>query len=476
MLDNSNFQLSAKLQRFYGFPRALPISTIAAVLLSRRRIPLYACVVLVILLFHVFGDFHSDLFRLFNGVSGVHYDDGKYRGNLNVSREGLEDIFVIVRTGSNKLQQKLGYTLNTTLRGVPHYGIWSDLEESYEGHHVADALDEIDIDLIKNHPDFEYYRRLQEHGKDGFSEEEKARWSQAPNTPIGRDTPAWKLDKWKFLPVAKKAYARSPSSSWYLFLECDTYVFWDSLLAFLSHFDSNHPFYIGRQLHSASSIFAYGGAGILISNPAMQMLVQHYTSNLQVYNDLTIQKWYGDLILAETMFDAGVGLTDVWPTLEGDMPAMFNVASKGPGHRLWCYYATTYHHMTAEDIVQYHEFEKSWRSTNSDFPRTGDIFRHLVYPRMSPQLPDWDNHSTQMASENATFEECHQICEDSSDCVQFSVGDRTCKTSEVVKLGNKLTSEQMAAQPVRSGWVMRRVEALMGATEASCSGQQWKLP
>ncbi|KAI1265023.1 glycosyltransferase family 31 protein [Xylariaceae sp. FL1019] len=454
MLD-SRFHLSAKLQRFYVFlkpsshsiihklpAQALPISALPAVLLSRRRLSLFP----------------------------------------NISRDGLEDIFVIVRTGSNEVEQKLGYTLNTTLRGVPRYGIWSDLEESYAGHHIENALDEIDPDLVKNHPDFEYYRRLQEHGKDGFSEEELIRWSQAPNSPIGRDTPAWKLDKvdktniWKFLPVAKKAYLRSPSSPWYLFLECDTYVFWDSLLAFLSHFDSNHPFYIGRQLHSGATIFAYGGAGILISNPAMKMLVEHYTSNLQAYNELTIEKWYGDLILAMAMFDAGVDLTDAWPSLEGDMPATLDVASKGAGHRLWCYYATTYHHMTPKDIVQYQEFEISWRLTNSDFPRTGDVFRHLVHPHMSPEISDWDNFSTQMASENATFEECHQICEEASDCKQFSLSDTTCKTSEVVKLGKNQTSEQSSAQPVRSGWIMRRVEALMGATDASCSGQQWKLP
>lgn len=207
--------------------------------------------------------------------------------------QGLGNIFVIIRTGFNEAHQKLLPLLNTTVPCLPHYGIWSDLEETYAGQHIGNALDEIDPDLVASHPDFEYYRRLQEKGRDGFSVEEMASWKHAPNTGHGRDTPAWKLDKWKFLPLAKKAYSQHPTSPWYMFIECDTYVFWDTLLAWLAHFDHTQPFYIGRQMHLGANLFAYGGAGILISNPAMRILVEKYTSNTEFYNNFTISEWAG---------------------------------------------------------------------------------------------------------------------------------------------------------------------------------------
>ncbi|KAH8161613.1 hypothetical protein CIB48_g6650 [Xylaria polymorpha] len=160
--------------------------------------------------------------------------DGKSQQHSCASLEGIEDVFVIIRTGSNEVQQKLPPLLNTTLPCFRHYGIWSDMAEEFDGYHVGNALDEIEPDLLENHSDFEYYRHLQEHGKQTVSSEEAAGWVDAPNTGFGRDTPAWKLDKWKFLPVAKKAYYQNSTSKWYVFIEGDTYVFWSSLLTWLS--------------------------------------------------------------------------------------------------------------------------------------------------------------------------------------------------------------------------------------------------
>ncbi|KAI1758227.1 glycosyltransferase family 31 protein [Xylaria castorea] len=386
--------------------------------------------------------------------------------------EGLVDIFVIIRTGSNELHKKLPFILNTTMLCPPHYGIWSDWEETYSGFHIANALDEIDSDLLAHHSEFEYYRRLQEGGPDGFSPKEITSWSHAPNTRFGRDTPAWKLDKWKFLPLAKKVYTQSPLSPWYMFIECDTYIFWDSLLHWLLHFDHTQPFYIGRQMNMGDSLFAYGGAGIIVSNPAMGMLVERYTSNEKFYNDFTISQWAGDVVFGKVMSDAGIGLSKAWPTLEGDMPATLDFKStSSTGHSFWCYYATTYHHMSPYDIASYYEFEQSWKLTNDDFPRNGDVFRHLVYPMMLSEAIDWDNLSDKRETEDTSFEECLRICEARPDCVQFSLSSRTCKTSNTAKLGYK--QEQPSAEQVHSGWIKRRVEAFMNVNEASCSGQQW---
>ncbi|KAJ8111198.1 hypothetical protein ONZ43_g5679 [Nemania bipapillata] len=289
------------------------------------------------------------------------------------------------------------------LAPMKHYGIWSDRDEEFGRQRIANALDEIDSRLLEQHPEFEYYRNLQKQGDGTISSEETASWADAPNTDLGRNTPAWKLDKWKFLPIATKAYRQHPTSKWYMFIECDTYVFWTSLLAYLSKIDASRPYYIGRQMNIAKDVFAYGGAGIIISNVAMEKLVERNAANLETYNKLTINQWAGDYVLSRVMLDAGIQLSEVWPTLEGETPSLLDMKSLSTkGRHIWCYYVATYHHMTPEDIYTYYDFDRSWDLVKYGFPRHGDVFRHVIYPQMKYMVPDWDNLSADLQSENST--------------------------------------------------------------------------
>ncbi|KAI0533221.1 hypothetical protein GGR58DRAFT_521903 [Xylaria digitata] len=447
-------------------------------ILSRngRRLITYAGVlVLLVGTFHVLRASRRGSFITNNSVTIPHSVDDKGRQDPCASLGGLEDVFVIVRTGSNEVYQKLPPLINTTLPCFRHYGIWSDLEEEFAGIHIADSLDEIDPGLVAQHSDFEYYRYLQEHGRE--LADQVSGWADAPNTGLGRDTPAWKLDKWKFLPVAKKAYRQNPTSKWYIFIEGDTYVLWTSLLAWLSGVDASRPYYIGRQMNIGSEVFAYGGAGIIISNPAMELLVEQHKTDPKGYNDFTINQWAGDFILSKVMSDAGVELSHVWPILEGEMPSTLDLKSVSTkGHRLWCYYAASYHHMTADDIYSYYDFEQRWNSTDRGLPRHGDIFRELVFPQMKDQISDWDNLSADVQSENASFEECREICENQDDCLQFSLTASTCKTSSSATLGKEQLRKHDSDERIDSGWILKRVESFMDDVEATCRGQYWINP
>ncbi|KAI0512854.1 hypothetical protein F5B22DRAFT_287079 [Xylaria bambusicola] len=394
------------------------------------------------------------------------------------SLKGLEDVFVIVRTGSNEVGEKIPPLLNTTLPCFRHYGIWSDMEEKFAGLHIADALDEIDPDLLEKHSDFAYYRHLREKGKGGLSEDELSAWADAPNTAFGRDTPAWKLDKWKFLEVASKAYRQHSTSKWYIFLEGDTYIFWTSLLPWLSGIDASRDLYVGRQMNIGSDVFAYGGAGIIISNTAMERLIQQRDSDVKGYNELTLNQWAGDFIMSKVMSDAGIDLSAVWPTLEGEMPSMMDMKTISTnGRHLWCYNAATYHHMTADDIYTYYDFERKWNAENSKFPRHGDIFRELVYPRIKSQISNWDNLSQDVVDEDFSFGQCRDWCEKHDDCIQFSLTGSTCKTMKSVKLGKEhpLTHQSDHVR-IDSGWILSRVQSWMEEMESSCNGQDWITP
>ncbi|RYP78935.1 hypothetical protein DL770_006803 [Monosporascus sp. CRB-9-2] len=408
--------------------------------------------------------------------------------------EGLDDVFVVVKTGANEAPEKLPAHFRTTLSCIPHYGIWSDLEEDIAGHHVSDALDEMDPDIVANHPDFEYYRQLREKGTGGFSSEQLTTWTEAQNTASGRDTPGWKLDKWKFLPLAEKAYRQRPEARWFVLMECDTFVIWRNLLAWLSTLDSSQPLYLGHQMQIGDVVFAYGGAGIVISNSAMRKLVEYYASNRAFYDDFTAHHWAGDCVLGKAMADAGVNLKWSWPTLLGDLIADVNFKSTfgSSSARPWCYHATSYHHLTPSDVMQYDSFEKTWREENPNkLLRHGDVFRHFVLPKLQTEIEDWDNESTDEQHDAESIRspaDCRRVCEGQPECVQFSLKGQSCRMSNVIKLGhehrhqrkegkNPISSsngkEEKEEQRVMSGWLVDRVAAFVDEMDASCEGEDW---
>lgn len=278
--------------------------------------------------------------------------------------EGLQDIFLVLRTGASEAATRLPAHFSTTLRCFSNesYSIWSDFEEDIGGYRIRNALDGIGPSIVATHPDFEYYNRLQEGGRASFTPEELAQWSATPSLATGRDTPGWKLDKWKFLPMAEKAFRLRPEAKWFVFMEDDTYIHWRNLLQWLSRIDATKPYYLGHETQSGDIIFAYGGAGFVISNPAMKALVQRRASNPGVYEDFTAGHWAGDCVLGKALLDAGVELSWQKPNLFGAGPfdMAYDETFDPSNHRLWCYYVTTYHHVTSSDIDEVFAAEQKW--------------------------------------------------------------------------------------------------------------------
>ncbi|KAI0127869.1 hypothetical protein BJ170DRAFT_627203 [Xylariales sp. AK1849] len=400
--------------------------------------------------------------------------------------EGLDGILVVLKTGANEIPEKLPVHLDTTLRCVPNHVILSDLEDNFAGNHIYDVLNDTDVRIRETHPDFAHYRRLQDRGRDSFSAAELAQWAAAQNTGSGRDSPAWKLDKWKFLPMAEKALDIMPEAEWYVFMEADTYIIWQTLLAWLSHFDATKPYYLGNQMQIGDIVFAYGGAGFVISNPALKAVVDHYKSNLEAWNNYTASHWAGDCVLGKAMRDSGTPLFWSWPTMASEQPSDmdFNNSFGGSPKSLWCHHATTYHHLSPNELARMHLFEETWsKKSNATFLRHGDIFRHYILPELGPERADWDNLSDVEAAQQATdgtLDNCRRACGRQSHCVQFSISSSrlnstsSCKTSSVIRLGRE--REPGNTSRISSGWMVDRVKTFAEDMAASCSGQVWVLP
>lgn len=277
------------------------------------------------------------------------------------SLPGLDDILVVLKTGATESQLKVPAHLRTTLRCIPNHIVYSDYEEDVAGHQVHDVLESIDSDIKATNPDFGLYNRLQRHGRESLQATELKRWASAPNTAAGTpENPAWRLDKWKFLPMIESAFRYRPEAQWYVFLEADSYIVWPNLLRWLSHIDPLKPRYFGAATQIGDVVFAHGGSGFVVSASAMQKVAEQRETHVDFYNELTASHWAGDCVLGRAMRDAGVQMTWSWPLLQGTKPGEVDLAKVKEGKRMWCSAVVSYHHMGPDDVSAFWRFEQKW--------------------------------------------------------------------------------------------------------------------
>lgn len=289
------------------------------------------------------------------------------------SLPGAEDVVVILKTGSTELQDKLPVHLNTTLRCYPNYLLFSDYEESFHGEHIYDALEFTTPSMREQNPDFELWRRLQKGGgRSALKPSELSGPISRPNSAMGKpENPGWKLDKWKFLPMVNRTLSEYPDKKWYVFVETDTYILWQTLLNYLSAMDWKKPYYVGGQIWIGDIQFAHGGTGFAVSRPALESVVQMFRDRQEEWESFTDGHWAGDCVLGKAMKDSGSPMTMAWPIWQGDDVGNMNYDRKD-GHRLWCFPTVSYHHLGPGVVQDMWEFEQEWISKVNVRQRTAD--------------------------------------------------------------------------------------------------------
>ncbi|KAI9653208.1 MAG: hypothetical protein M1831_006166 [Alyxoria varia] len=387
------------------------------------------------------------------------------------SLPGIDDILVIIKTDATNAHKRLPIHFNTTLSCTQNYKIYSDFAEVVDGHQVHDALDGIDAGIVDTIPEFDYYRRLKEYGREGIRPEDQ-----------GQDSPASNLDKWKFLPIVEKAYRAQPSTPWYAFMEADTYLSLPNLLDYTSRMDHHKPQYVGAQMQIGDDVFAYGGAGLIISNTAMRRVVTRRRERLAEYDSFTAGHWAGDCVLGKTLADVGAGLLWAWPNFQGDQPFAIDYGADVFDKHLWCHAAISYHHMEPEEIDATWRFEQSWlkQSGNASMLHAS-VFEHYILPEVeriakSADAAQWDNWSdgdTHNVNESGSARikdqllQCRSICIKIKDCVQYKVSSGECTISTKPLLGRPAPDGG-----TQSGWILKRFGALL-KKQGSCSKPQW---
>ena len=299
---------------------------------------------------------------------------------------GMEDVLVVLKTGVTEALDKVPVHFQTTLRCVPNYVIFSDHDEEIAGVRIHDALRNMpDENLKQSIPDFNIYNRIRSMGRAGLAQED---FSDVANSALGKpDNPGWKLDKWKFLPMVMGTYKHKSDAKWYVFMEADTYFVWGSLLAWLEHFNPEDPLYIGTETQIADVIFAHGGSGFVVSNPAMKRVVDEYSVKSNEIHAYTASHWAGDCVLGKILLDVGVPLHFSWPMLQNTAVAELDEFSPDFYRRPWCYPAVAFHHLSALDIQSLWEFEQKRYKEVPSLPLIPRLAKFHSNEKLVPQNP-----------------------------------------------------------------------------------------
>ncbi|KAL4918627.1 hypothetical protein BDW62DRAFT_181253 [Aspergillus aurantiobrunneus] len=366
---------------------------------------------------------------------------------------GIEDVLVVMKTGVTEALDKVPIHFSTTLRCIPNYVIYSDFEEEINGVQIHDALRNVDPVVKETNPDFQIYNRLHKRGRQGLESQD---FADEANSAIGKpNNPGWKLDKWKFLPMVREAYMHKPDAKWYVFMEADTYYSWPTLLSWLSHFDPSKPHYIGTETQIADVIFAHGGSGFMLSNPAMKLAADEYANRAAELHEYTDSHWAGDCVLGKVLSTVGVNLQFSWPILQNSNIGELDEFTSTFYRKPWCFPAVAFHHLTSSDIRFLHDFEQRRLAKSSKPPLLhSDVFKELILPELSNVRDNWDNLCDKQQPSLSTFYECQSYCEKTAECVQFVMRSGTCYTGGSPRLGSR-------SSDARSGWVINKIENMV---------------
>ncbi|KAI0455553.1 glycosyltransferase family 31 protein [Xylaria acuta] len=408
----------------------------------------------------------------------------------------LNDVLVVVRTGATEVLEKLPVHFRTTLACVPDYIIYSDFEENIEGYHAFDVLDRINDDIRTTVPEFWLYNKLREDGREGL--EYQTSFGSGPGGAL--DNPGWKLDKWKFLPMVDRALQYRPDTKWFIFIEPDTYMIWQNMLMYLSEFDPSTPYYLGRHMYIGKVLFAHGGSGFMISNPAMKIVTKYWKQNQDWFDDYTAKEWAGDMILGRAMADVGIALFSASPHVQGDSLTSVDWTVSKPNNPPWCYAPLTFHHMTEPEFSILWQFEQTWLHNNKGkgILRLRDVFWSIMHPQLQSERIQWDNLSegTEYKREApVSFQHCQAACESKTSCIRYSHAPGICFLSNELRLGHSTESQcleyshvahkcirkKKEGEPyavldgksfIRSGWIMNRVLDVAKQMDHECQGTE----
>jgi hypothetical protein len=380
--------------------------------------------------------------------------------------DGIDDLAIILKTGSTEIYEKLPIHLITTFKCVQDHLVYSDAPQDFAGEPVRDALALVSKEALAELKDLEQHKLLHEHMRLGGDASDL------------RGDKSRHLDKWKFLPMISDAYFTfGDRKKRYFFVEADTYVSLHNLLPWLSKLDHKESIFAGAQVMIGQTEFGHGGSGVLLSAGAVKAMSTTYRDNQKHWEGIVAEECCGDKVIADVLkaADPPVRLLRSFPMIQGE-----TLSSLDWSETHWCRPAVTWHHVDATGIDKLWQFDHVWRAKyGASKPILfKDYYAAFIQPRLvaaNGSLENWDNLSGEPAPAGKKDSvACQSHCEETESCVQWAWRPDSCKVGNVVRLGWALSNrpalgsaddriEKVSGEALKgavSGWVTERVEAL----------------
>jgi hypothetical protein len=383
--------------------------------------------------------------------------------------KGAEKVFLMIKTGGSVLWERLPIHMITTLTRFPNFALYSDAPGSIGGHEVIDILAHLS-DSTLNSPEFSLYRHQRllhdGHGSIGYNDD--------------RTNSGWDLDKFKNLPMLKHAYSVSPDSDWFVFIDADTYVFADNLMAELQKMNPDDHKYMGSgSIMGVGYPFAHGGSGVILSRKTMQMGFGSFGSDIyKKYEDLTFEWCCGDMMVAVALHEQLGVDCDFHPGVQGRPYWGINYWESD-----WCTPLLTAHHMGPRDIEIMWEYEQAKRLQGAGPILYSDIYKDFVLPYIEEEMADWNNLLEQSWSLEQdrmdqilpsyeggpevrpyeSLESCQKFCQDSPWCMawRYPEGTYECYASDSFAMGLANYNWQKSVNHnMTSGYIIDRIRAV----------------
>lgn len=386
--------------------------------------------------------------------------------------EGAEDVFLMIKEGSNVLWNRLPIHLLTTLTRVPNYAIYGDAPNSIAGIEVIDIFQNVSQETYTSSP-FEMYRRMRElHNTH----------SQFDTSQLQMDG-GWDLDKFKNLPMLYDAWKRSPESHWFIFMDGDSYIMLDTLIKVLnSKFDYKDAVYYGSGAMLGDVMFAHGGSGVVLSQGAMKAAFEqdNVEELLLTYEKATFDYCCGDFMVALFLSQTcQISLTTAGGVIQGN--PIWDVYFH---EDRWCQPLSTFHHLNSHDIEILWEYEKL-RGPYKNNITYSSIYRDFLLPYLADELEDWDNMASFMIYNEDEYsddfftlddeeslkphtskENCKKACSEHPSCYgwRYQPEGKYCSLDKDIRLGHLskpyIGKLEDHGQKVYSGWPIEKIRSM----------------
>ncbi|CAK4032194.1 glycosyltransferase family 31 [Lecanosticta acicola] len=393
-------------------------------------------------------------------------------GNTGVAEDGNpcagfpvhlhEDIQIVVKTGIGE-RHRLEALLSTFASCFSNILIMSDVQGKVLGHEVYDVLADLPSSYAVNNPDWEAYETQRKAYKAGEA--------------ISKSHQGWKLDRFKFLPMIEKTFKIRPKAKWYVFIESDTYYFWDTLFRVLSDLNPNERHYLGNAVAGADNVwFAYGGAGFVLSKKLMRD-INHVTPPMShKHEELIKGDCCGDIALAYSLYrELEARVEGMYPTFSGDEPSSVEIDEARR-----CVPLLALHRVSPEQMKSLWKWERCRVYTEAPLTYLDFLdysLAHLARLAGSFQKSHWDNGANLEQPSNSSMSECFESCNKSPGCLQSTYSEEgTCRFAEFAKSGREVE------QKMQSSWNPKSLARLGWTTDGGKSRNvcekdfQWQEP